>query len=72
MSLRLIRILFKQLNGVEHFMPESREILLGHYLRLPGRCQKALSAIRIMSFFLVCDGQRTGSIKFNILNAGLR
>jgi uncharacterized alpha-E superfamily protein len=58
-----------QLNGVEYFMPESREILLGALSALPGRCQKAaLSAIRIMSFFLVCDGQRTGSIKFNILN----
>lgn len=70
MSLRLIRILFKQLNGVEHFMPESREILLGALSALTGTLPEsgAVGDQNHELSSLVCDGQRTGSIKFNILN----
>lgn len=70
MSLRLIRILFKQLNGVEQFMPESREILLGALSALTGTFPEsdAVGDQNHELSSLVCDGQRAGSIKFNILN----
>lgn len=72
MSLRLMRTIFKQLNGVEYFDPESREVLLGAISHItgalpgfsenPALCQnpnKELAA-------LVTDNQRVGSIKFNL------
>lgn len=70
MSLRLIRILFKQLNGVEYFMPESRDILLAALSALTGTVPEsdAPDDLNHELASLVCDGQRTGSIKFNILN----
>lgn len=68
MSLRVIRTLFKQLNGVELFMPESRDVLLGALFPLTGTLPETDAGAdqnhELSS--LVCDGQRAGSIKFNI------
>ncbi len=74
MSLRLMRTIFKQLNGVEYFPPESSEILLGAISHLTGTLpgfsdnpvlwqnpNKELAA-------LVTDSERVGSIKFNLHN----
>lgn len=72
MSLRLMRTLFKQLNGVEYFPPESREVLLSamSYLTgaLPGFSdnEKLRENPNQELAALVNDSQRIGSIKFNL------
>lgn len=72
MSLRLMRTIFKQLNGIDHFPTESREVLLGAISEITGSLpgfQEHPELIENPSdelAALVVDSERMGSIKSNL------
>lgn len=72
MSLRLMRTIFKQLNGIDHFPIESREVLLGAMSEISGSQPGFIEQPELLMqpndelAALVSDGQRIGSIKSNL------
>jgi uncharacterized alpha-E superfamily protein len=72
MSLRLMRTIFKQLNGIDHFPIESREVLLGAMSEISGSQPGFIEQPELLMqpndelAALVSDGQRVGSIKSNL------
>ncbi len=69
MSLRLIRTIFKQLNGVEYLPNDCREVLMRALSNLTGSMPVG-DPINDPNFelsSLISDGQRIGSIKYNLL-----
>lgn len=72
MSLRLMRTIFKQLNGIDHFPTESREVLLGALSEISGSLPGFHDQPELIEnpndelAALVVDGQRMGSIKSNL------
>ena len=72
MSLRLIRTIFKQLNGVEYLPPESRAVLLSTLSHLTGCFPGFTEDTELQEHpnselaDLVIDSQRVGSVKFNL------
>ncbi|MFD1381943.1 circularly permuted type 2 ATP-grasp protein [Rhodanobacter aciditrophus] len=72
MSLRLMRTTFKQLNGIDHFPTESREILLSALSEITGCLPGFQDNDELIQnpsnelASLVIDEQRTGSIKSNL------
>lgn len=72
MSLRLMRTIFQQLNGVEYFPPESREVLLSALTHITGCYPGFIDKPELLDHpnkeltALVIDSQRIGSIKFNL------
>ena len=74
MSIRLMRTIFKQMNGVEYFPPESRDILLSALTKLTGCVPGFVNNPELQEHpnkeltALVTDSNRIGSIKFNLQN----
>ncbi|QSX33614.1 circularly permuted type 2 ATP-grasp protein [Shewanella avicenniae] len=72
LSLRLMRTIFKQLNGIEPFPPESRDVLLTAMSQLTGCLPGFTEDPELLEnpndelAALVIDGARVGSIKFNL------
>lgn len=72
MSLRLMRTIFKQLNGIDHFPTESREVLLGAMSELTGSLPGFQDDPELIEnpndelAALVVDASRVGSIKSNL------
>ena len=72
MGLRLMRTTFKQLNGIDHFPDESREVLLSALSEMTGCLPGFVDNPELTQqpndelASLVIDGQRTGSIKANL------
>ncbi|WP_417552578.1 circularly permuted type 2 ATP-grasp protein [Marinomonas fungiae] len=72
MSLRLMRTIFKQLNGIDHFPTESREVLLGAISEITGSLPGFQEQPELIEnpndelAALVVNSQRMGSIKSNL------
>ncbi|MBJ7549749.1 circularly permuted type 2 ATP-grasp protein [Marinomonas ostreistagni] len=72
MSLRLMRTIFKQLNGIDRFPTESREVLLGAMSEITGSLPGFQDQPELIEnpndelAALVVDANRVGSIKANL------
>ncbi|MCH1925875.1 circularly permuted type 2 ATP-grasp protein [Shewanella sp. C32] len=72
LSLRLMRTIFKQLNGIEPFPPESRDVLLTAMSQLTGCLPGFTEDAELLEnpndelAALVIDAERVGSIKYNL------